>query len=107
MDSTADVVHLDLLALRIFFLKFTAQLAVAIGTPQPSRSNNPQQFRIVGAVAQGGAQIDPVSREQAGVELAFGGEAGAGARAPKRGRPRRDENPLAPPPIQTPTPPPL
>src|SRR5580700_9767705 len=71
-----------------------AQFAVAIGAVAPGAADQLQHIRIVGAGAQGSAQIETVGREQTGVELALRGQACPAACAAKWLRYRGDESDL-------------
>src|SRR6266481_6952267 len=74
MSSTADVVHLDFLRLGHGAPQLLAQLAVAVSTAMPDAADQLKNVRIAGAGTQRCAQIETVSREQAGVEFALRGQ---------------------------------
>src|SRR5580658_5234772 len=93
MGSAADIVHLDLLlggALPIPAV-LLAKLTVTVVATAPRAANELEELGIRGASAHCSPQIESLSREQAGVELSFGGEACPGAIAAERLGHRRDE----------------
>src|SRR5882762_831940 len=91
MSSAADVVHLDFLRLRFRAPQLLAQFAVAIRTAVPDAADQLKNVRVAGAGTQRCAQIETVSREQAGVELSLRGQTGPAAGTAKWLRHRRNE----------------
>src|ERR1700722_11940536 len=91
--STADVEHFDLLTTAQ--AQFAAHFTVAIGALLPGGANQLCQLFIAGAVTHGCPQVKSLRGKQAGVELAFRGEARAAARAAKWLRHRRDKTNFA------------
>src|ERR1700677_4895572 len=91
--SAADVVHLDLLldGARPIFAVLLAKLAVTIVAAAPRASYELEELGIRGASAHRSPQIESLGREEAGIELSFGGEACPGAVAAERLGHRRDE----------------
>ena len=71
--------------------QFVAQLAVAVRAPLPDRTDQLQQLVIARAAAQWRSQVGAFGREQAGIEFAVGGQAGARAVAAEGLRDRGDE----------------
>src|SRR6516165_2089492 len=72
-----------------------APLGVAVGAPGPDGGDVLAQRLVAGPRAQQAAQVMPGTGEQAGVELAVGGEPGPGAAAAKRLGDRGDDADLA------------
>src|SRR5581483_5417679 len=91
-SSAADVTHLDLALLGGLR---GADLGIAIRARAPDAPDDAGQLVVGRAAAQRPTQVGAGSREQAGVELPFGGEPGAGAIAAEGVRHRRDETDLA------------
>src|SRR2546430_3947550 len=71
--SAADVAHLDLRQRRGVL---GADLGIAIAALQPDRRDGVGDSLVVAAVAQQRPEIEALSGEQAGVELALGGQSG-------------------------------
>src|SRR6478736_1802866 len=90
--SAADVVHLDLGVVVAAGAQDHALLAVAVLALRPGAAQDAQKFVIVGAGAQGPAQIGAMLCKEAGVEHAIRGQARARARPAKWLRHRRDES---------------
>src|SRR5690625_2054826 len=88
--SAADIRHLDFL-----FLQprggVAADLGVAVVAAIPTADEGFENEFVAGALAQKPAQIHALTGKQAGVELAFGRQAGAGAGVAKRLRDGRDD----------------
>src|SRR3982750_2857880 len=91
--SASDAVHLDMLARTRRHR--AADLAVAVVARMPHRGDESSQLGIARPGAQGAAQVVATVREQAGVELAVGGQARTRAIAAERFRDRTDEADLA------------
>src|SRR5512140_4035911 len=90
--SAADVGHFYFALLRRFR---GADFGVAVVARAPHRGNRRADVRVGLALTQQGAKIVAGSREQAGVEHALGGNAGAGAGAAERLGHRGDDADLA------------
>src|SRR5260221_11241210 len=90
MSTPADVVHLDFLRLGHGAPQLLAQLAVAVSTAMPDAADQLKNVRIARAGTQRCAQIETVSREQAGVEFAFRGQTRPAAGTKKWRRYRRN-----------------
>src|SRR3990172_8092337 len=91
-SSAADIRHFDL----ALWLRFrAADLRVAVITHAPHGGDGRADFRVRLAAAQQVAKIVTRSGEQAGIEHALGGDAGAGAGAAERLGHRRDDADLA------------
>src|SRR5690625_7337491 len=92
--SAADIRHLDFL-----FLQprggVAADLGVAVVAAIPASDEGFENEFVAGALAQKPAQIHAFTGKQAGVELAFGRQAGAGAGVAKRLRDGRDDTDFA------------
>src|SRR5574338_664475 len=76
-DSAADVGHLDLVAQPAGL--GGAQFRVTVVAPCPDAGDEGIQFGIRGAAPQQGTQVVAFLGEQAGKQLAFSGQAQAGA----------------------------
>src|SRR6266403_2226343 len=103
MSSTADVVHLDFPRLGFGAAQCSAQFAVAIGAAVPDAADQLKNVRIVGAGTQRRAQVETVSREQAGVEFTLRGQTRPAAGTAERLRYRRNETHFAGPILKTPS----
>src|SRR5487761_2104346 len=86
-SSAADVGHFDLALCRGIR---GADLGIAVIACAPHGGDRGAYLHIRFAPAQQGAKVVARSREQTGVEHAFGGDAGAGAGAAERLGHRRD-----------------
>src|SRR5260370_28798665 len=83
LAADARYLHLRLHLLRAAGLA-GALLGVTVGPPRPGGADLLAQRLVTGARAQRAAQVVPGPAEQAAVELAVGGQPGAGAAAAKR-----------------------
>ena len=87
--------HLDFGAAGGFF---GADLRIAVGAADQTPRRALRDLGIGRAAAQEGAEVEAVVGEEAGVEPAFGGQAGAGAAAAEGLGDGRDDTDLALPP---------
>src|SRR5690625_3390197 len=92
--SAADVRHFDFLFLQARG-GVAANLGVAVVAAIPASDEGFENEFVAGALAQKPAQIHAFTGKQAGVELAFGRQAGAGAGVAKRLRDGRDDTDFA------------
>src|SRR6266545_4126020 len=89
---SADVAHLDLVERD---RPFGPDLGVAVGARVPDLGDLRRDLVVGSAAAEERAEVGALRREEAGVELALGGEARAGAVLAERLRHGRDHPDLA------------